>query len=113
MQVPEVERVNFSELASNAARWLSGEEDSEGMVVSCRARLARNISTISFAPKATIDDQELVIDRVLSAAQRSRHMRSAAFFKKQADGYSEASLGRAASDQPGIGREQRTARCAL
>lgn len=76
--------MNFSELASNAARWLSGEEDSEGMVISCRARLARNISTISFAPKATIDDQELVIDRVMSAAQRSRHMRSAAFFKMNA-----------------------------
>jgi protein arginine kinase len=76
--------LNFNELASNAARWLSGEEDSDGMVISCRARLARNISAVPFAPKATVDDQELVIDRVLSAAQRSRHMRHAAFFKMNA-----------------------------
>ncbi len=73
--------MNISELVANGAQWLSGTEDSDGIVVSCRARVARNIAAVPFAPKATIDDQELVIERVLGAAQHSRLMRSATFFK--------------------------------
>ena len=73
--------MNLRELVDNAARWLSGEDDAEGMVVSCRARLARNLSASPFAPKATLDDQERVIERVLGAAQRSRQLGNAAFFK--------------------------------
>ena len=76
--------MNLRELVDNAARWLSGEDDAEGMVVSCRARLARNLSASPFAPKATLDDQERVIERVLGAAQRSRQLGNAAFFKMNA-----------------------------
>ena len=76
--------MNLRELVDNAARWLSGEDDAEGMVISCRARLARNLSASPFAPKATLDDQERVIERVLGAAQRSRQLGNAAFFKKNA-----------------------------
>jgi protein arginine kinase len=73
--------MDFRNLASNEARWLSGEMDNEGMVISCRARLARNLCTVPFAPKATEEDQERIIDQVFNASQRSRHMRRAAFFK--------------------------------
>ncbi len=68
-------------LVNNAARWLNGEDDADGMIVSCRARLARNISTLPFAPKATLDDQEQIIEQVLGAAQQGRQMSNAAFFK--------------------------------
>lgn len=76
--------MNFRDLAYNAARWLSGEDDAEGMVVSCRVRLARNLAASPFAPKATLDDQERVINQVLGAAQQSRQMSSAVFFKMNA-----------------------------
>ncbi len=76
--------MNIGELVGNRAQWLSGEADGDGIVVSCRARLARNISTAPFAPKATVDDQERIIERVLNAAQHSRHMCSASFFKMNA-----------------------------
>ena len=73
--------MNLRYLVDNAALWLSGEDDAEGMVVSCRARLARNLSSSPFAPKATLDDQEQIIDQVLVAAQQSRQLGNAAFFK--------------------------------
>ena len=76
--------MNLRELVDNAARWLSGEDDADGMVVSCRARLARNLSASPFAPKATLEDQERVIEQVLGAAQRSHQLRNAAFFKMNA-----------------------------
>ena len=46
-----------------------------------RARLARNLSTSPFAPKATLDHQEHIIDQVLGAAQQSEQMGNAAFYK--------------------------------
>ena len=73
--------MDLRSLVNNAARWLSGEDDADGMVVSCRARLARNLSTSPFAPKATLEDQEQIIDQVLGAAQQSQQMSNAAFFK--------------------------------
>ena len=72
--------MNIIELAANHAQWLNGAEDYHGVVVSCRARLARNLSAMTFAPKATVDDQERVIEQVLNAAQRGHLMNSASFF---------------------------------
>ena len=73
--------MDLRDLVNNAARWLSGEDDADAMIVSCRARLARNLSTSPFAPKATLDHQEHIIDQVLGAAQKSAQMGNAAFFK--------------------------------
>ena len=73
--------MDLRDLVNNAARWLSGEDDADAMIVSCRARLARNLSTSPFAPKATLDHQEHIIDQVLGAAQQSEQMANAAFFK--------------------------------
>ena len=73
--------MNLRYLIDNAALWLSGEDDAEGMVVSCRARLARNLSSSPFAPTATLDDQEQIIDQVLVAAQPGRQLGNPAFFK--------------------------------
>ncbi len=76
--------MHLSELANNPAHWLSGADDARGIVVSCRARLARNLSTRPFARTATEEDQEYVIEQVLVAARRSRHLHNAVFLKMNA-----------------------------
>lgn len=76
--------MHIEDLVYNAASWLSGEEDDDGMVVSCRARLARNVAGWTFAPKTTLEDQEKIIEQVLSAAQNCRPMRDAAFLQMNA-----------------------------
>ena len=76
--------MNIEDLVYNAASWLSGEGDTDGMVISCRARLARNLAAWPFAPKTTLEDQKKIIEQVLRAAQRCRPMRDAAFFQMNA-----------------------------
>jgi len=76
--------VNIEDLVYNAASWLSGEGSADGMVVSCRARLARNLAAWPFAPKTTLEDQEKIIAQVLSASQKCRSMCDAAFFQMNA-----------------------------
>ncbi len=73
--------MNLIELSQNPASWLSGTDDADGIVVSCRTRLARNINAVPFAQKASEQDEQEVIERVLSAARRIGSMRDAAFFK--------------------------------
>ena len=53
--------MQVNELTNNNALWLSGDADVDGMVVSCRARLARNLKNPAFAAKATEADQDHVI----------------------------------------------------
>ena len=84
--------MNLKELVRNSARWLSGTDDVEGMVLSCRVRLARNLASRPFAPKVTEEDQQTIIDQVLTAAQRSRHLHNAIFFKMNALGSDECRL---------------------
>ncbi len=76
--------MNIEDLVYNAASWLSGEGDADGMVVSCRARLARNLAAWPFAPKTALKDQEKIIEQVLIAAPKCLPMRDAAFFKMNA-----------------------------
>ncbi|MCY3667330.1 MAG: protein arginine kinase [Gemmatimonadetes bacterium] len=76
--------MNIEDLVYNAAGWLSGEGDGEGMVVSCRARLARNLAAWPFAPKTSLEDQEKIIEQVLSTAQKCHYMREAVFFQMNA-----------------------------
>lgn len=67
-------------MIQNAPSWLSGSDDADGIVVSCRARLARNLAAHPFAAKATPDDREEVVAEVLGAAKQSRQMGSASFY---------------------------------
>ena len=76
--------MNIEDLVYNAASWLSGEGSADGMVVSCRARLARNLAAWPFAPKTTLEDQEKIIAQVLNASQKCRSMCDAAFFQMNA-----------------------------
>ena len=70
-----------NELVHNSAHWLSGAGDVDGMVVSSRARLARNLSSRPFSQRMTEADRGGVIESVLAAAQGSRQMGNAAFLK--------------------------------
>ena len=76
--------MNIEDLVYNAASWLSGEGDENGIVISCRARLARNLAAWPFAPKTAFEDQEKIIEQILSAAQKCHPMRDAAFFQMNA-----------------------------
>ena len=76
--------MNLQDLARNSADWLSGADDVDGIVLSCRTRLARNLSSSPFAHKATEDDQEKIIAQVLASAKDSSQMNSAIFFKMNA-----------------------------
>ncbi|MFH1570861.1 MAG: protein arginine kinase [Gemmatimonadota bacterium] len=63
-----------------APSWLSGSDDADGIVVSCRARLARNLASHPFSAKATPADRERVVTEVLGAAKQSRQMGTASFY---------------------------------
>ena len=76
--------MKLSAVIHNAACWLSGTADENGMVVSCRARLARNLSSSPFTARSSEDDQGRVIEQVLEAARHSRQMHSATFFEMNA-----------------------------
>ena len=76
--------MNLKELALNSAHWLSGVDDEDGIVLSCRTRLARNLGSVPFAQRNSEEQQEGVIDRVLTAAQSGGQMRQAMFFKMNA-----------------------------
>jgi protein arginine kinase len=76
--------MKVGDLAPNRARWLTGDSDLNGTVISCRARLARNVGFAPFSPMVTADDQDRVIEEVLKAAQSGRYMGDATFFKMNA-----------------------------
>jgi protein arginine kinase len=76
--------MDLIELSQNLASWLCGTDDADGIVVSCRTRLARNLAAQPFAQKANEENEREVIERVLSAARRIGAMRDAAFFKMDA-----------------------------
>ncbi|NKB69960.1 MAG: protein arginine kinase [Candidatus Latescibacteria bacterium] len=66
-------------LAHQTASWLSGEADMDGIVVSCRARLARNLNSCSFTHRAGEGERATVVGQVVEATQRSRRLAGAQF----------------------------------
>jgi protein arginine kinase len=64
--------MDVAKLVHNAPFWLNGMEDAQGILVSCRVRLARNLVDRPFVAKATTTDQEHIVGQVQEAAQRSR-----------------------------------------
>ncbi|MFH1568294.1 MAG: protein arginine kinase [Gemmatimonadota bacterium] len=72
--------MKLQSMIQTAPSWLGGADDADGIVVSCRARLARNLSGCRFAPRAKAPDQELVVAEVLEAAKQSRHLATASFY---------------------------------
>jgi protein arginine kinase len=72
--------VKLDSLIRTAPSWMSGDDDAEGIVISCRARLARNLARYPFASRITAEQQQQVIDEVLAAAKSSRSLSTATFF---------------------------------
>jgi hypothetical protein len=71
--------VNLQALVKKPPSWLSGEDDAGGIVVSCRARLARNLADYPFGTKITDEQRDLVVQQVLAAAKGSQLMETATF----------------------------------
>ena len=76
--------MSLDSIAGTVPSWMSGADDAEGIVISCRARLARNLSNYAFAPRISVEDQRKVIDEVLAAAKDSRQMTTASYFSMNA-----------------------------
>ena len=71
--------MNLQALVKKPPSWLSGEDDAGGIVVSCRARLARNLADYPFGTKITDGQRDLVVQQVLAAAKGSQLMETATF----------------------------------
>lgn len=67
-------------LIRTAPSWMGGGDDAEGIVISSRARLARNLTAYPFSRRITAEQQQEVIDEVLAAAKTSRSLSTASFF---------------------------------
>ena len=78
--VDEVAAMKLQSLVASAPSWLSGDDDAVGIVISCRARLARNVSTYPFGAKITEDEQAQVVASVLAAAKGCKHISAATFY---------------------------------
>ena len=60
--------------------WQNGADDEDGIVISSRARLARNIRDKPFATKISDVERDAVIEQVLAAAKSSSQMENSTFF---------------------------------
>lgn len=72
--------MKLDSLIRTAPSWMTGDDDADGIVISCRARLARNLARYPFASRITEQQQQEVIDEVLAAAKTSRSMSTATYF---------------------------------
>ncbi|MDA0333609.1 MAG: protein arginine kinase [bacterium] len=72
--------MKLDSLIRTAPSWMSGDGDADGIVISCRARLARNLAGYPFGTRITQTQQQQVIDEVLAAAKTSRSMSTATYF---------------------------------
>ena len=64
--------------------WMGGGDDADGIVVSSRVRLARNLAGYPFSTSINQEQQQRVIEEVLSAAEGSGSMGTATFYPMSA-----------------------------
>ena len=72
--------MNFDALIQSMPVWQSGAGDEDGIVVSCRARLARNLAGFPFETKIADAEREGVIEKVLAAAKNCSQMDGSTFY---------------------------------
>jgi len=84
--------MNLGEVIRNTAGWLRGAQDECGIVVSCRARLARNLASMPFAANATDADRAQVLQRVREAACKSAQLERATFLQMESLGQNERTV---------------------
>ncbi len=76
--------MNFDALIQSMPVWQSGAGDEDGIVVSCRARLARNLAGFPFETKITDAGRDGVIEKVLAAAKNCPQMDGSTFYDMSA-----------------------------
>jgi protein arginine kinase len=81
--------VNLTQVIHNSAGWLRGGQDENGIVVSCRARLARNLTSAVFAHRAGDTDRARVVDQVLEATRHSVQLGRASYLAMEELGGNE------------------------
>ena len=72
--------MNLDPLVGATPSWMGGEDDADGMVVSSRVRLARNLAGYPFPGRITAEQQQQVIEQVLSAARGSASLGDATYY---------------------------------
>jgi len=72
--------MKLQSLVASPPSWLSGNGEADGIVISCRARLARNVRTYPFGAKINEDEQAQVVASVLAAAKGCNQMGDATFY---------------------------------
>ena len=72
--------MNFDTLIRTMPIWQNGADDEDGIVISSRARLARNIRDKPFATKISEVERDAVIEQVLAAAKSSSQMENSTFY---------------------------------
>lgn len=72
--------MNFDTLIRTMPIWQNGADDEDGIVISSRARLARNIRDKPFATKISDVERDVVIEQVLAAAKSSSQMENSTFY---------------------------------
>jgi len=73
--------MTLDDLMGHPADWLDGSGERSTMVISSRARLARNLRGVRFAHRASEEERVRVIGHVLSASRRSACLRKTSFFE--------------------------------
>lgn len=69
----------FEEMAKKPAVWLSGEGSSSQVVLSSRARLARNVANSPFPARADTDKRESILSFVKTAVKKSADLSRGTF----------------------------------
>ena len=72
--------MKLEDLVQNSAGWLDSTGERSGVVVSSRARLARNLRSSPFVHRSSETEQAKVVELVLAAHKGSARLRRTAFF---------------------------------
>ena len=72
--------MTLEDLAHNVAAWLDGTGAHSGIVVSSRARLARNLKDFPFVHRATQEQLSEIVAQTLAAGKQSEVLEGASFF---------------------------------
>ncbi|HID94483.1 MAG TPA: protein arginine kinase [Candidatus Latescibacteria bacterium] len=72
--------MTINDLIHNFAGWLDISGEFSGIVISSRARLARNLQSLPFVHRATDEQLSTLVDTVLTAKSQSPHLERTTFF---------------------------------
>ncbi len=76
-------------MAKRLAVWLSNEGKDADIIISSRARLARNLQDIPFVDRASEDEQKSIISKVLSAAKHIHQLKNGQYVDMRSIGLTD------------------------